>query len=125
MEKLLLDDDIESGIEKQIFFHYVVIIIHILEYIKENKNEYIELCSDGMVEIINQVKSDEYYKNNEKCTDEELERYTDLMIDEEVKKEIEIIKIIKSGNKEMLNEYIENNKIEYNVYTKGVRPYIA
>ena len=115
LEELLLDDDIESCVLKQLFSYYVLIIINILKYIKENKNEYIELCSDDIREIINQAKSDEYCKKNNKCTDKELNKHIELIIDEEVKKEIEIIKIIKDGNKELLNEYIKNNKIEYNI----------
>jgi hypothetical protein len=115
LDKLLLDDDIESGIEKQIFFNYILIIIHILEYINENKKEYIELCSDNVVGIINQVKSNEYYTQNENCTDEELDKYVDLMIEKEIGIEIEIIKIIKNGNNQMLDNYIINNKIEYEI----------
>ncbi|MDR1316670.1 MAG: hypothetical protein LBK13_07335 [Spirochaetales bacterium] len=119
LEKLLLDDDIESGIEKQLFFCYVVIVIHILEYIKENKKEYIELCSDNMIEIVDYIKCKEYEtKNNLEdyyILDEKMEKYLEQFCADEVKKEIEIIKIIKSGNKEMLNEYIKNNEIEYNV----------
>jgi hypothetical protein len=38
-----------------------------------------------------------------------------MEIDKELEKEIEIIKIIKIGDKKILDGYIENNKIEYNV----------
>jgi hypothetical protein len=117
LKKLLLDDDIESGMEKQLFFHYILILIHILEYINDNNNKYIEFCSDNMVEIINQVKSEEYeLKNNltgSYIADEEMAKYIDDYIDIEIKIEIEIIEKIKNGNNEILNEYIENNKIEY------------
>jgi hypothetical protein len=37
------------------------------------------------------------------------------MIEDEIKREIEIIKIVKTGNEKMLNEYIKNNEIKYNV----------
>jgi hypothetical protein len=117
LDKMLLDDDIENSIEKQLFFYYVVIIIHILEYIKDGKINYIELCSDAMVEIINEIEGkkysskmnlDDYY-----IVDEKMRKYIDKSIDDEINKEIDIIKIIKDGSKETLNEYLKNNKIEY------------
>jgi hypothetical protein len=115
LEKMLLDDDIESCTEKQIFFYYIVIIIHILEYILTGEYEYIELCSDASVEIINQTKGHELTKNNPQWTDEEFDKNLDIEIDKEVEKENEIIKIVKAGNEKILDEYIKNNKIEYNV----------
>ena len=116
LEKLLVDDDdVDSSTEKQLFFYSVLIIIHILEYIKEKDKKCIDLCSDEMVEIINQGKSAEYWKKYPECSDDELEEYVDIMIEDEIKREIEIIKIVKTGNEKMLNEYIKNNEIEYNV----------
>jgi hypothetical protein len=119
LEKLLLDDDIENGIEKQLFFYYVVIIIHIFEYIKGNENKYIKLCSDNVIDIVDHIKFKEYeIKNNlgdNYIVDEKMEKYIEQFCDDEVKKEIEIIKIIKGGDKKILNEYTKNNKIEYDV----------
>jgi hypothetical protein len=116
LEKMLLDDDdYGNETEKAIFSYYVIILIHILEYIRENDNKYIKLCSDDMVEIINQAKFMEYHTKNTNCSDEEMEKYVDLIIDEEVEKEIKIIEIIQNGTDETLEKYIEKNKIEYNV----------
>ena len=95
------------------FSYSVIIIIHILEYIKEKDKKYIDLCSDAMVEIINQGKSAEYWTKYPECSDDELYEYVDTMIGGEVKREIEIIKIVKTGNEKMLNEYIKSNEIEY------------
>jgi hypothetical protein len=114
LEKLLVDDDdVDSSTVKQLFSYSVIIIIHILKYIKENDKKYIYLCSDAMVEIINQGKSAEYHKKYPECSNDKLMEYADIMIEDEIK--MEIIKIVKTGNEKMLNEYIKNNKIEYNV----------
>jgi hypothetical protein len=115
LEKMLLDDDIESCTVKQIFFYYIVIMIHTFEFILTKEHKYIELCSDAMMEIINQTKGNEFNKNNPQWTDEEFYKNVDMEIDKELEKEIEIIKIIRTGDKKILDEYIENNKLEYNV----------
>jgi len=109
LEKMLLDDDIESSTEKQIFFYYVLIIIHTFEYIYKKSIEHINLISDAMVEIINQTA----YKENPKLTDTEIIELVDIEIDKEVEKEIKILEIIKTGNNELLNEYIKNSRVEY------------
>jgi alpha-N-acetylglucosamine transferase len=89
LETMLLDDDdYGSETEKTIFSYYVIIIIHTLEFFKENESKYINMCSDCMIEIINQAKFDEYNSQNKNCSEKELTEYVDEMIDEEVKKEI-------------------------------------
>jgi hypothetical protein len=116
LEKLLVDDDeVDSSTEKQLFFYSVIIIIHILEYIKEKDEKYIDLCSDAMVEIINQVKSAEYWTKHPECSDDELYEYVDKMIKDEVKRETEIIEMIKIGNEKTLKNCIDSSAIEYNV----------
>ena len=129
LDKLLLDDDIENRIEKQLFSHYVIILIHILEYINEHNNKYIELCSDNMVEIINQIKGEKYELENNLVgyiyiVDDKYDEYVDRFIDEEIKIEMEIIERIKGGNTEMLDEYIENKKIEYNNIKEPVTNFV-
>jgi hypothetical protein len=70
-----------------------------------------------VIEIVDYIGCKEYeIKNNlgdYYTVDERMEKYLEKFVDDEVKKEIEIIKLIKGGNEEMLNEYIKNNKIEY------------
>jgi hypothetical protein len=113
LEELLLDDEVENGTLKQLFSHYISLIIHTIQYIKGNESKYIRYCSDEVEEIVNQAKAAEYYTKNKGCTDGELNKYVKLMIKNELKKQIEIINIIKNGNRETLNEYTENNKTEY------------
>jgi hypothetical protein len=94
LEKLLLDDDIESGVEKQLFFCYVVIIIHTLEYMKEGKKEYITLCSGNMIEIVDNIGCKEYdIKNNNQNNhifDEKMEKYLEQFCAGEVKKRLRL-----------------------------------
>jgi hypothetical protein len=115
LKKLLLDDEIEAATEKQIFFWYVIIIIHILEYILHKNCKSIYWCSNAIIEIINQTKYDECKNNNSQWTDGEIVKYVDNEIDKEIGKEIEIIKIIKTGNKKLLEEYVINNMLEYKI----------
>jgi hypothetical protein len=75
----------------------------------------IELCFDAVVEIINQTKGHEFTKNNPQWTDEKFNENVDIEIDKELETENEIIKIIKNGKGEILDEYIKNFKMEYNV----------
>jgi hypothetical protein len=115
LEKLLLDDEIETGALKNIFFYYVIIIIHILSYIKNNKYDEIYWCSNAVLEILNQMEYERYNNEHKNCIDSEVLEYVDLMIKNEMGKEKQIIKIIKTGNKKILDEYIKDNKIEYNI----------
>jgi hypothetical protein len=81
-----------------------------LEYIKTKDNKYIYKCSETILDIIRTIMAHEYYKEN----DDEMELYCyfDMALEPEVNKQNEIIKIIKNGNKEQLEEYINKNKIE-------------
>jgi hypothetical protein len=114
LEKLLIDDEIYNSPEKNIFFYYVVIIIHLFEYIEEKDCKSIYWCSNAVLEILNQIKYDEYLKINKNGNDKEMEGYVDAEIDNEIKKQLEIIKILKEDDKNKLDNYIENNKIKYN-----------
>jgi hypothetical protein len=114
LEKLLIDDEIYNSTEKNIFFYYIIIIIHLFEYIKERDCKSIYWCSNAILEILNQTKYDEYCKINKNGNDKEMEEYVDMEIDNEIKKQIEIIKLLKENDKNKLNNFIENNKIKYN-----------
>jgi hypothetical protein len=114
LEKLLIDDEIYNSTEKNIFFYYVIIIIHLFEYIKVKDCKSIYRCSNAMLEILNQTKHDEYCKINKNGNDKEMEEYVDMEIDNEIKKQIEIIKLLNENDKNNLNKFIENNKIKYN-----------
>jgi hypothetical protein len=112
-EKLLLDCDIESSTESSIFFQIILTLINILEYIRDKDIDSVELCSDNVIELINQAKSNEYCENNQNASDEEACEYVDFLIDKEVEIQIEIIQKIK--NAEAILKYIVDNKIEYKI----------
>jgi hypothetical protein len=113
LEKLLLDDDIDATLEKQIFFNYIVIIMHTLEYIVDNDCKSIYWCSNAVIEIQDRIKHKECEKNNSQWTDKEISTYVDAEIDKEIEKELEIIQIIKNGNEELFEQCIKENILEY------------
>jgi hypothetical protein len=114
LDELLLDDDIESSAESSIFFQIILTIINILEYIQDKDIDSIELCSDNIIKLIGLAKSNEYYKDNQNASDEEVNKYVDFLIDKEIEVQIEIIQKIKTiEEKEKRHKYIENSKIEY------------
>jgi hypothetical protein len=115
LESLLLDSEEENSTESAIFFQIIITMINTLEYIRDKDINSIGLCSDDIVELINQAKSNEYYINNPNASDEEISEYADLLIDKDVEIQIEIIKKIKNAEDTTeIDKYIENNKIEYN-----------
>jgi vacuolar-type H+-ATPase subunit I/STV1 len=113
LETLLIDSEEDNSIEAIILFQIVVIMIDLLEYIKEKDDEKVQYCTENMIELINQIKGDELLKKYPKKTDEEIDQLLDTLFEEEYEVESVIVEIIKNDvNK--LEEYIRENKIRYN-----------
>jgi hypothetical protein len=114
-KRVLLDDEeTYNSTEENIFFYYVNIIIHLFEYIKEKNCKSIYWCSNAIIEIISQIKYDEYCKINKNGKEKEALEYVDMEIEYEIDRQMEIIELLKENDEKKLNDYIENNRIEYN-----------
>ena len=113
LEKLCVDTEEDGSTEGTLFLNYLIILRHILLYIKDRNCEDIYWCSNNFIDIVDAMEYEKYYKGNENCDDKKIDKYIDLMTKNEMEKQRQIIKIIKEGHKKILVEYVEENKIEY------------
>lgn len=113
LESLVTDDEDDGNSTGLTIAGYVITgTIAVLEFIQNDDVKRIFWCSDSIIEIMNQVKSEEYYSKYPDYSDDEIEKLVDASIDDEVKIEKEIITMIQSDlGMEELEQYIEKNLV--------------
>lgn len=95
-------------------------IISIMNYYLDDNIEEILTCSENNLELINQLKSDEYTNTiNSDASDKEIEDYLEKFYAKEFQIEAQIIDMIKRNvSKDELDKFISNNKINIPIFIK-------
>ncbi|WKX76204.1 hypothetical protein [Zobellia laminariae] len=87
---------------------------YLLRFIKEKEPEYIEYCSSNNIEILNQLKSEEFYiKSGSKATDEEIMEYVENIFEKEYKIQLQSLQLIKKGDFNLLEDLKNKSIIEW------------
>ncbi|MDO6810691.1 hypothetical protein Q4603_18855 [Zobellia galactanivorans] len=87
---------------------------YLLRFIKEKEPEYIEYCSSNNIEILNQLKSEEFYiKSGSKATDEEIMEYVEIIFEKEYKIQLQSLQLIKKGDFNLLEDLKNKSIIEW------------
>jgi hypothetical protein len=110
---LMPDYDEYGGDYETIVAQYIPRTIgFILEFYNKKDNQFINWCSDNIIEIINSVESYNYRKTNKNVNNDETRKYVVECYDKEIKIELELIKLLKNNcNEEIIEKYIIENKI--------------
>ena len=118
LDKLMVDTEEDGSTAGGVFLNYLIIMQHILSYINEKTYENVYWCSTQLLEIIDAIEHEKYYIENESCVDKEASKFVDLILEKEMEKQKQIIKIIRKGSKKILNEYVERNFINFDIIGK-------
>jgi hypothetical protein len=110
---LMPDYDEYGGDYETIVAQYIGRAIgFLLEFYNTKDNKFINWCSDNIIEVINAVESYKYRKSNENINNEERRKYIEKCYEEEIKLELNFIKLLKNNiDKETMEKYINENKI--------------
>lgn len=83
---------------------------YLLRYLLQNDDKYIFYCSSNNIEILNQLKSDEYFQEQE--DDEKLYDYLEPIFEKELIVQIKGLEYIKKEDLNSLDKLINHNKIQ-------------
>ena len=87
---------------------------YILRFIQSNQGDYIEYCSSNNIEILNQLKSEEYcIAINSNASNDELVGYAETFFEKEYELQIEALNLIKSEDYQSLDNLKDKSRIEW------------
>lgn len=85
---------------------------YLIRFYLEKDESYICYCSSNNIEILNQIKSDEYSRKiNTNANSNEINKYLCSYFNSEYNIQIKALNLILNGKFELLNDLIMNNKI--------------
>lgn len=87
---------------------------YILRFIQNSQGDCIEYCSANNIEILNQLKPEEYYiKCSSKVNDDEIMGYVETFLGKEYELQIEALNLIKKEDYQSLSDLKDKSIIEW------------
>jgi len=87
---------------------------YILNYLNDGDIKFANYLSSSMIEIINQVHSDRFYKNsNSEASDDEIETYLKPIFENEYLLQLQAIDLIEKGRVNDLKSLLNSSKINW------------
>lgn len=113
-EPLVLDIEefFDNTTENEVSMLVAQGVDYLLRYLLHDDDKYIRYCFSNNVEILNQLKSDEYFQNNDD-DDDKLYNYLDPIFKEELRVQIKGLEFIKKEDLNSLDKLISQSKINY------------
>lgn len=117
-EPLILDVEeiFENTTENEVASLVAQNIDYLLRYKLNNDKKYVFYCSSNNLEILNQLKSKEYYEDNlPDISESDFENYLEEIFDEELKNQIKTVEYIKSDSTKNLESLIQKTLIQWSI----------
>jgi len=88
---------------------------YLLRYLQNEQNEYIEYCSSNNIEILNQLKSNQFYiQSNFKASDEEIMENVDTFLEQEYEIQIQMLELVLQEKDDEIEKLLADNIISWN-----------
>lgn len=110
--KVAPGDEDYGGIETTLAQNVATLLATALDFMLTKKINYLNECSDYLINIVDAIKGDEYF--SKKITQLSLDEFSEKAILAEVVIQLELINKLPGSSLQELYQFADNNKIEFN-----------